>query len=291
MLEAADYLSLYEQIEAPRTLGQAGNNPTDSTFLSPNKVGEAPKKLRIVQRRLPSPDDLIRSFNNWSFKREQPDGVAAMRDLAAVAIEAEEPVSFALYWGKGPRIRIAEPDVHCLSFLESLANRIKAVHQPGVSINLIFTDTHAALNGHAPGGCSAYFDAVREKATQFGFNGVMLSDLVASDSTVASEDVAPDLDTLTKLNACAAKWYRGGGDPEYGAMRYFNANMVERRAVEAAFPRSIFVTFNGSEYRELFPANLPIFYMYSIKRGTAIKPWFIGADDAITLPTIHRAGA
>lgn len=52
-------------------------------------------------------------------------------------------------------------------------------------------------------------------------------------------------------------------------------NMVEKRAIELAFPHSIFVTFNGSEFRSLFPENMPIFFMYSIKRGVSAKPWFL----------------
>jgi hypothetical protein len=55
-------------------------------------------------------------------------------------------------------------------------------------------------------------------------------------------------------------------------------NMIERRAVELAFPRSIFVTFNGSEFRGLFPQRLPIFYMYSLRRGVSVKPWFLSTD-------------
>ena len=35
------------------------------------------------------------------------------------------------------------------------------------------------------------------------------------------------------------------------------------------------MTFNGSDVRDLFPSNMPIFYMYSLKRGTAEKPWFL----------------
>jgi hypothetical protein len=35
--------------------------------------------------------------------------------------------------------------------------------------------------------------------------------------------------------------------------------MVEKRAVAAAFPEALFVTFNGSEFRDLFPATMPIF--------------------------------
>ncbi len=60
-------------------------------------------------------------------------------------------------------------------------------------------------------------------------------------------------------------------------MRYLQMNMVEKRAVQFAFPHSIFVTFNGSEFRSLFPERMPIFYMYSLRRGMSVKPWFLPA--------------
>jgi hypothetical protein len=55
-------------------------------------------------------------------------------------------------------------------------------------------------------------------------------------------------------------------------------NMVEKRSVAAAFPEAVFVTFNGSEFRDLFPATMPIFYMYSLRRGVGVKPWFMDAE-------------
>jgi hypothetical protein len=45
-----------------------------------------------------------------------------------------------------------------------------------------------------------------------------------------------------------------------------------------AFPHSIFITFNGSRLRALFPEHLPIFYMYSLRRGFSAKPWFVASD-------------
>jgi hypothetical protein len=55
-------------------------------------------------------------------------------------------------------------------------------------------------------------------------------------------------------------------------------NLFEKQAVEAAFPDAIFVTFNGSDLRPLFPERMPIFYMYSVRRGVAVKPWFMPAE-------------
>lgn len=57
---------------------------------------------------------------------------------------------------------------------------------------------------------------------------------------------------------------------------------IEKQAVETAFPDAIFVTFNGSELRPLFPDRMPIFYMYSVRRGVAVKPWFMPAEREAT---------
>jgi hypothetical protein len=83
---------------------------------------------------------------------------------------------------------------------------------------------------------------------------------------------------LIKLCASASKWYRGAGSIRDGAARYYRMNMTEKRAIELVFPHAIFVTFNGSDLRALFPTSLPVFFMYSIRRGTSTKPWFIATE-------------
>jgi L-tyrosine isonitrile synthase len=83
---------------------------------------------------------------------------------------------------------------------------------------------------------------------------------------------------LQNLLASASKWYRGGGSREQGAADYYRMNMVEKHAVEIAHPHSIFITFSGSKLRSLFPPHLPIFYMYSLRRGASTKPWFLPFD-------------
>ena len=73
----------------------------------------------------------------------------------------------------------------------------------------------------------------------------------------------------------AKKWFKGSGSVLTGATEYYKMNMTERLAVGEAFPEAIFTTFNGSELRPLFPPGLPIFYMYSVRKGVAEKPWFM----------------
>ncbi len=226
-------------------------------------------------------DALIQSFNSWAFKREQPDSLEKLRLAAGTAIERNAPLGFVLYWGRGPRAEVASPERQCLDYLSSLTRRVESQHRPGADLTVICTDTHAKLNGHPPVSTQRYFAEVEREAAERGFRTSFLCDLVARaenriDPTRAFEPPSPDF--LRRLMASAAKWYAGGSSIEEGARLYYHANMIEKQAVEAAFPHAIFVTFNGSALRLLFPDNMPIFFMYSVRRGVAVKPWFMEAE-------------
>jgi hypothetical protein len=176
---------------------------------------------------------------------------------------------------------LADPDIQCLDFLDLLADRVRHVHASGALLNLIFTDTHARLNGYRQSEISKYFAEVGVAARERGFYTCWLSELVGalqSSTAPSSIDLTIQESMLSQLIASARKWYRGNGTPEQGAITYYRMNLVEKHAVEAAFPTSIFVTFNGSDLRDLFPPNMPVFYMYSLRRGFSIKPWFIPAN-------------
>jgi hypothetical protein len=226
---------------------------------------------------------VLRSFNTWAFKREQPADPQLMLRFVSEAIALEAPIRFVLYWGKGPRCNLGIPDIACLDYLAALAGRVRAVYEPGAAIKLIFTDTHAALNGHSPASMRGYFGEIDIKARQYGFDTCWLNHIIRAAEATATSDPADDAlpeDTLRRLSESAKKWYRGEGTAEQGALKYYRMNMIEKRAVEIAFPRSIFITFNGSDLRNLFPTQLPIFFMYSLRRGMSVKPWFIAAEAA-----------
>ena len=218
---------------------------------------------------------VLRSFNTWAFKREQPSDAASMLRIISDSIAREEPVPFVMYWGKGPRTRIAAPDIHCLDYLHALCTRVACSYKRGAALTLVFTDTHAGLNGHSPESILQYFEDIAGAARSRNFQICWLGELLATHRTQPSAFSEIPGDILGRLTRSAQKWYHGDGTSEEGAKRYFSLNMLERQTIELAFPNSIFITFNGSELRSLFPDHLPIFYMYSLRRGTSVKPWFI----------------
>ena len=221
---------------------------------------------------------VLASFNTWAFKREQPSSTALIEGRILDAIRAETPIKFVLYWGKGPRARIAAPDVACLDFLSSLSRRLEAVHPPGAELGLIFTDTHAELNGHPREAIESYFSDVGSVASGRGHKCFRLIDIVRAAGPVPLPSDDLEEEHVERLVRSADKWFRGSGSAREGARRYLVANLIERRAVEKAFPEAIFATFNGSEFDFLFPAGMPRFYMYSLRKGCSVKPWFMDED-------------
>jgi hypothetical protein len=262
------------------TVGAATPLPDAVLRLLDGSSGEA-KLKRGGPRDRPGAHALVQSFNSWAFKREQPDNLEMLKRVAGAAIERDLPLAFVLYWGRGPRPQVAAPELQCLDFLAGLAHRVRSQHAPGAEVMIICTDTHAELNGHSPVSTRRYYAEVQREAAQRGFRACFLSDLVAwaedrIDVGRALERPSPEI--LGALTASAAKWYGGGRSPDEGARLYYRANMIEKQAVEAAFPDAIFVTFNGSDLRPLFPDRMPVFYMYSVRRGVAVKPWFMPVE-------------
>ena len=254
-------------------------------FDAPRRGGRSSPPPPAVQA-----EALVQTFNSWAFKREQPDNSEKLKAAAAHAIHTETALGFVLYWGRGPRGDVGGPERRCLDYLSALTGRVMARHAPGAEMTLICTDTHAELNGYSPLSTRRYFAQVTAEAERHGFRTCFLSDLVQWAEDRIDEGRASELpsdETLRRLEGSAAKWYRGGGSIKDGARRYFRANMIERQAVESAFPNAIFVTFNGSDQRPLFPESMPIFYMYSVRRGVAVKPWFMADEGCLA---VRRSG-
>ena len=222
------------------------------------------------------PEKILRSFNSRAFRREQPSDPQLMLQVISKAIAAGAPIQFVLYWGKGPRCSIDAPDIECLDFLASFARRVGESFEPGANFKLIFTDTHAELNGHPPSGIRRYFEEIKACALGHGFSSCRLSELTrAAEASAGAFDCELPPDLKARLVASAKKWYRGEGTAEDGAREYYQINMIELRAVEFAFPDSIFITYNSPDFRDLCPKKLPVFYMYTLRRGYRIKPWFL----------------
>ncbi len=238
----------------------------------------APKDAYPSQRKI-TPERLLSAFNVRTFRREAPGDEPLMLQFIARAVAFNEPVLFVMYWGKGPRQTMARPDVDCIAFLDAMLGRVREVYAPGARLKLLFTDTHALLNGHTADSVRGYFGEIGHYVRERGIETCLLGDVLRASglAQAQAEDEMPQ-DLGERLIASARKWYFGEKTVEEGALIYYRANMIERRAVEVAYPHSIMITFNTSALRALLPLGLPIFYMYSMRRGLSVKPWFVSPE-------------
>jgi L-tyrosine isonitrile synthase len=236
-------------------------------------------RKKLHGSRVVSAENIVAAFNTWSFKREQPSSLEALTQSVRNSVSLSQPVEFVLYWGKGPRSAIAPPDEQCLDYLVSMRSRIQAIYQPGAEITLVLTDTHASLNGHSATDIQTYFTDISNAARQRALRSSVLSTLVQRAPMTLDRRPSAVITARTAacLNRSADRWFKGCGTPIEGAAAYYAMNMLERDVVGAAFPAAISITFNGSGMRELFPQQLPIFYMYALRKGFGVKPWFLDA--------------
>src|SRR3954452_4982512 len=174
--------------------------------LGSSPVGQ--KNPRSIQNFF-SPERVMRSFNTRAFKREHPDNPELLLQIVAKAVARKEPIPFVLYWGKGPRSFIGVTEIKCLDFLNTLTSRVRECFAPGARLSLIFTDTHAALNGHKPAAIEAYFEELTAAANRHCFQVHLLSRLIHEidpdlDSTGIQERIPPNISST--LCASASKW-------------------------------------------------------------------------------------
>lgn len=276
-LTASDATLRPEESNASETVLHAG--PYRHAESRSHAERSAPPLVRKAPRTSPAidPEHILRSFNTWAYKREQPSDPQLMLQFVERAVTRDAPIPMVFYWGKGPRCTIDQHDLKCLDYLDSLVHRISAVYAPGAALRFVLTDTHARLNGYSDIGIRTYFTTVESEIHRRGYECSRLGALIEKTGAKAEDYSLGDVpqEMMEKLSASAIKWYHGAGSAEQGAIIYFHMNMIEKRAVELSYPDAIFATFNSSKFRILFPRRLPIFYMYSMQRGVSVKPWFL----------------
>src|SRR6056297_2887988 len=90
-----------------------------------NRAFQASKLHREDNRQHVSATHVVDAFNTWAFKREKPSDLDLLHAFVDSAIEADDKLSFVLYWGKGPRSYACAPEFDCLSYLSRFADRVK----------------------------------------------------------------------------------------------------------------------------------------------------------------------
>jgi asparagine synthase (glutamine-hydrolysing) len=237
-----------------------------------NKIDTQQEDTKLAQK-------VLDSFNTWKFKKEQPNTEEKLIESILQNIRKKQPIKFVMYWGKGDREYVSDIDLMAIERLLDFKSFIKKEYPKGVELTFIFTDNHAKLNGYSSEGATAYFNSVRKEVEKHGIKNILLSELVEYNEDKISKDADNVLindDLLNNLVKSSERHYK---HPEnnylVGAKIYYLQNQFERKAVEQKFGDNIFLTYNGNEVDGILPTKLPVFYMYSYRKGFSEKPWFM----------------
>ncbi len=215
-------------------------------------------------------------------------------------------VNFIMYWGAGEKRRATKEDIQAILFVFGALKTIERSYNLKCDLIIIFTDTHAYLNGYSHEQTLDYFSDIIESLNIVNFNHIKMSDLI---KPILKEEGINNVNKLidniiNKCNKCenmnslplprnirfeymakSAKRYSKRvsftqshslifNSPESSANAYIQLNLKERIIVKEKFQKSIFITY-VSEAEDFLLPSLPIMRVFSVRKGFRSRPWFI----------------
>ncbi len=231
-------------------------------------------------------DEILAALTARKFRRNPPFDEPALRRRINAAVMTGAPLEFLMFWGCGPRVQRSAADLGALAALRELMEEPKRLPHITTRVHIIFTDLHAASNGHSPAHRNGYFaemesaagtlDAVFERESEvWARHGLSEAAVAAFEQTDAFEEYWQNFPLRDKFIEQATR-HSAQVDSAGAGRHYLATCRMERVVLERAYPEAIFLTYNGPEFNECFPA-LPTLYVYPGHRGRTVKPWFIDA--------------
>lgn len=204
-----------------------------------------------------------------------------LTELLEMTIKDRQPLKLFYLWGIHKKDRMNNADEVALSFLGNFINHIEMVMSSfscSVKFTMVMSDIHAELN-EVPKECFHYYlQEVSDCAINKGWNVRYLSSIwkkhglsIEKIFEMAKQVSDESIDEL--LITYASKYYNGD-DKKTGAKRYQVARQLEKIIMEKEFADHIQVSAVDPKLMHLQP-NLPHFQVWSLKKGTSKKPWFI----------------
>jgi hypothetical protein len=203
-------------------------------------------------------------------------------ELVSRAAQATPPELRALYiWGAHEKEVPDQADQDTLSHLRSLLLRMESVLGLTVSLQVVIADVHGTLNQVSPERSGRYAAAISNHMRERGWHVQWMSDLWrdAEITLERVEEVAVGLDVASdapRLLRFSGRHFRGSSADE-GARRYLAARLLERPVLSRHFRDHIYLTPVEPSLDFVQP-ELPIFHVWTRKKGCSAKPWFTTAE-------------
>ena len=213
-------------------------------------------------------------------------------------------VDFVMLWGASNKTASTQSDAESLLYLFHFLKRVEDIYQVKTNLTLIFTDTHAYLNGYSDSNYSRYIKDISYHIKKHSFKWV-LSSLMCKDKIMASgydtypgfidNIIANSMELFNTINldeknlGAVENFYKYAlrhcnriGKHESGlafknaeaaAKAYLYFAFFEKAVITKAFEGAAFITYMSREEEFALP-DLPIIRLFSMKSGLRTRPWF-----------------
>lgn len=214
-------------------------------------------------------------------------------------------IRFVKYWGLSSKKFIDKFDLDAIIFLFGFLRSVEKKYKMDVHLTLVFTDTHAILNGYNPEIYNSYIKDIRHAMNCFNYSHVLMSevlmpyikqhnlnDLNGLISFIINESKQRQIPeylsgriSFNRLTDSASKYSErylnknefddfGFDSSEQSAYAYILLNQTEKTYIEKVFFQSVFLTYTSDEEKEFIIPELPNLQIYSYRSGMRGRPWF-----------------
>jgi len=239
------------------------------THEQPNKISALSSLITLCEA-LNEPGMLRASVSPRS------DAVARIRDLWL----SSSTVRLLIYWGCFARDTIGPEEVSLVDYVENVRGTISSLGFSPCEIHVLFTDTHARLNGTEEQRIKSYGESMRLLVERQSWSMVALSDLVPPQTVHIDSGYAKVFEREFGILKRQANEIHTSPEGNSKAMEYLASNLSESAALLRNFPDSIFLHAGVSELNFLLP-SIPRLYIYSGLRQSTQKPWFQPPDHQV----------
>ena len=245
----------------------------------------------------------LKSFFSDRKKSERTDTLNSLSNY--IHLCNRKDVNFVMLWGASNKSHVSDADKDCLLYLHHFLKKTERAFDVKTSLTIIFTDTHAYLNGYDKINYNKYIDEISIEATQYDFR-YGLSSLLCSEAikengyngyvqfidTIVNnaEELFESINLIEKKANAINNFYRyalrhcnrignhGNGvffrSQEDAAKGYLYFAFFEKKIIAQKFSSSAFITYMSREEEFALP-ELPIIRLFSIQSGLRTRPWFI----------------
>jgi hypothetical protein len=206
------------------------------------------------------------------------------KQYLAASLLTGAPMLVLFYWGISPRGSAGPAERNAFAFLSSNLDRLSAAVQTAWEIDIIFTDTHAVVNGVGSRVIESYCRSAMTIFEGPGRRFTRMSEAlgIKSDKDVLSvcaefrrqNDLFDSLpiDVVSRLVQNADR-HSIRDAPELAARNYVAISQIEAPLVRREYSRSLQVTYYTPHMAWILPA-LPTLYIYVGENRKARRPWF-----------------